>query len=53
MLGLTLKAVAPDEVRGAIDEDTAVVTLTHVDYRSAAIPRHARRSTTPRTRPAR
>jgi len=29
--------VPADEVMGAIDEDTAVVTLTHVDYRSAAI----------------
>jgi kynureninase len=37
MLGLTFKAVPADEVLGAIDEDTAVVTLTHVDYRSAAI----------------
>jgi len=37
LLGLTLKAVAPEQVLGAIDEDTAVVTLTHVDYRSAAI----------------
>jgi kynureninase len=37
MLGLTLKAVAPDEIINAIDTDTAVVTLTHVDYRSAAI----------------
>jgi kynureninase len=36
MLGLTLKAVPADEVVGAIDDDTAVVTLTHVDYRSAA-----------------
>jgi kynureninase len=36
MLGLTLKAVPADEVLGAIDEHTAVVTLTHVDYRSAA-----------------
>jgi kynureninase len=36
MLGLTLKAVQPDEVVAAIDLDTAVVTLTHVDYRSAA-----------------
>jgi kynureninase len=35
MLGLRLEAVAAEEV-GAIDEDTAVVTLTHVDYRSAA-----------------
>jgi kynureninase len=36
MLGLTLKAVEPDEIIGCIDADTAVVTLTHVDYRSAA-----------------
>jgi len=36
MLGLRVKAVEPDEVEGAIDADTAVVTLTHVDYRSAA-----------------
>ena len=37
MLGLNLKAVPANEVLRAIDEDTAVVTLTHVDYRSAAI----------------
>ena len=37
MLGLKLKAVPAEEVMGAIDTDTAVVTLTHVDYRSAAI----------------
>jgi kynureninase len=37
MLGLELKAVEPDEILTAIDEDTAVVTLTQVDYRSAAI----------------
>jgi kynureninase len=37
MLGLTLKAVPPEELVDAIDADTAVVTLTHVDYRSAAI----------------
>ena len=36
MLGLRLKAVSASEVIDAIDEDTAVVTLTHVDYRSAA-----------------
>ena len=36
MLGLQVKAVAPDDVIGALDDDTAVVTLTHVDYRSAA-----------------
>jgi kynureninase len=37
MLGLKLKTVPADEVLGAIDGDTAVVSLTHVDYRSAAI----------------
>ena len=36
MLGLRLRAVAPEQVTNAVDEDTAVVTLTHVDYRSAA-----------------
>ncbi|HEY6661805.1 MAG TPA: kynureninase [Sphingomicrobium sp.] len=36
LLGLDLKAVPAEEVMGAIDEGTAVVTLTHVDYRSAA-----------------
>jgi kynureninase len=36
MLGLGLKAVDPEEIVGAVDEDCAVVTLTHVDYRSAA-----------------
>jgi kynureninase len=30
-----VKAVEPDEIVGAIDADTAVVTITHVDYRSA------------------
>jgi kynureninase len=37
MLGLTLKAVEPPAIIGAVDGDTAVVTLTHVDYRSASI----------------
>lgn len=37
MLRLTLKAVEPGEIVTTIDADTAVVTLTHVDYRSAAI----------------
>jgi kynureninase len=36
MLGLTLRAVEAEEIIDAIDTDTAVVTLTHVDYRSAA-----------------
>ena len=37
LLGLNLKTVPADEILAAIDADTAVVTLTHVDYRSAAI----------------
>jgi kynureninase len=36
MLGLQLRAVPAHDVLGAIDGDTAVVTLTQVDYRSAA-----------------
>lgn len=36
MLGLQLRTVAPSEVLDAIDDDTAVVSLTHVDYRSAS-----------------
>jgi kynureninase len=36
MIGLSLKAAEPAEIIAAIDADTAVVTLTHVDYRSAA-----------------
>ncbi|MBA3526317.1 MAG: aminotransferase class V-fold PLP-dependent enzyme, partial [Sphingomonas sp.] len=35
--GLKLVTVPADEVAAAIDRDTAVVLLTHVDYRSAAI----------------
>jgi kynureninase len=35
--GLTLVAVAADEIVGAISSRTAVVTATHVDYRSARI----------------
>jgi kynureninase len=37
LLGLELKAVPADQVLDAIRPDTAVVTLTHVDYRSAAV----------------
>ncbi len=37
MLGLTVRAVAADEIASAIDQDTAAVTLTHVHYRSAAL----------------
>jgi kynureninase len=36
MLGLSVKAIDPEEVVDAVDADTAVVTLTHVDYRSGA-----------------
>ena len=36
MMGLELVAAEPNEIMGAIDGDTAVVTLTHVDYRSAS-----------------
>ena len=35
--GMTLIAVTADEIIGAISERTAVVTATHVDYRSAKI----------------
>lgn len=37
MAGLQLKAVAADEVIDSIDDDTAVVTLTHVDYRTSTV----------------
>jgi kynureninase len=37
MLGLEVKAVPSGQVSGALDDDTAVVMLTHVDYRSAAV----------------
>ncbi len=33
--GATLKTAAPDHLVDAIDADTAVVVLTHVDYKSA------------------
>ena len=36
MLGLRLKTVSPEQVVRAIDDDTAVVSLTHVDYRGAS-----------------
>jgi kynureninase len=36
LLGLELRTVSAEQVPAAIDRDTAVVTLTHVDYRSAA-----------------
>jgi kynureninase len=37
LLGLHMKAVDPERIESAIDQDTAVVTLTHVDYRSGAV----------------
>jgi len=37
MLGLQLKTVPGEQVVDAIGSDTAVVTITHVDYRSAAV----------------
>ncbi len=37
LLGLELKSVAPGDVVEAIDSNTAAVTLTHVDYRSAKV----------------
>jgi kynureninase len=37
MLGLRLRAVPAEDVLEAIEEDTAAVTLTHVDYRSGSI----------------
>ena len=37
MLGLSLRAVRGADLMTAIDGDVAVVTLTHVDYRSAAV----------------
>jgi kynureninase len=36
LIGLELVSLTPEEVIGGIDETTAVVFLTHVDYRSAA-----------------
>jgi kynureninase len=37
VMGLTPRFVAVSEIAGAIDEDTAVVELSHVNYRSAEI----------------
>jgi kynureninase len=37
LLGLRLRIVDADEITRSVDDDVAVVTLTHVDYRSAAI----------------
>jgi kynureninase len=37
VLCLRIEAVEPDQIIGAIGSDTAVVTLTHVDYRSGSV----------------
>lgn len=37
MLGLELKMVPADRICSSMDRDTAAVTLTHVDYRTAVI----------------
>ena len=37
MLGLTLTTVEPEEIVEAIQANTVVVMLTHVDYRTAAV----------------
>ena len=37
MLGLQVRAVPASEIADAIDEDTSVVTLTHVDYRTGDV----------------
>jgi kynureninase len=36
ILDLELRAVSPEEVMSEIDQQTAVVSLTHVDYKTAA-----------------
>jgi kynureninase len=36
LLGLSLEAVPGSEISGAIDDDVAAITLTHVDYTSGA-----------------
>jgi kynureninase len=37
LLGLEVRTVAANEILSAIDERVAVVTLTHVDYKSAVV----------------
>ena len=37
LFGLRLKSIEPDNLIKAIDADTAAITLSHVDYRSASI----------------
>lgn len=36
MLGLEIRRADPEDIAAAIDKDTAVVSLSHVDYRSSA-----------------
>src|SRR5581483_8768976 len=36
MLGLKIRRADPEDIAAAIDKDTAVVSLSHVDYRSSA-----------------
>jgi kynureninase len=36
MLGLELRAISAEQLRGAVDEGVAAITLSHVDYRSGA-----------------
>jgi kynureninase len=36
MLGLELRRADPEDIAAAIDSDTAVVSLSHVDYRTSA-----------------
>jgi kynureninase len=36
MLGMELRRAAPEQIIASIDDQTAVVTVTHVDYRSGA-----------------
>jgi kynureninase len=37
MLGMTVGRLSPDRIIDAIDDQVAVVTVTHVDYRSGAL----------------
>ena len=36
MLGMELRRAAPERIAAAIDDQTGIVTVTHVDYRSGA-----------------
>ncbi len=48
--GLTLRLMEPDEIDGALDGDTAVLMLTHVNYRTGAM--HDMRAVTARAHAA-